>query len=505
MDKKVLLMILDGWGLIDNPCYSAIAHAKTPFIDSLYQRYPFTQLEASGSAVGLPKGQMGNSEVGHMHLGAGRVIPQDLVRIDEAIQSGELANNPTWIKAISYAKQQQKPVHLIGLVSDGGVHSHIDHLKGLCDILRGNNIKTYIHAFTDGRDADPHNAIHFITQLIPYIQDANIELATILGRYYAMDRDKRWERTKIAYDALVHGIGTRTQDWEAAIKKSYAAGITDEFLQPIVLTRASGELVATIQPGDVVLCFNFRTDRGRQITEVLTQTPFPSYQMHPLPLYYLTLTVYDDTFRGVSSIFKKLVLTNTLGEVLSTYGKKQLRIAETEKYPHVTYFFSGGREVPFVGEERILCPSPQVATYDLAPAMSAYEITQRLIPPLEQKRFDFICLNFANPDMVGHTGVWEAAIEACEVVDRCVEKVVTHALQNNYITLLVSDHGNVEQMLQEEGTPYTAHTTNPVPCILIDPVSKQRLHTGGLIDVAPTILKSMNLPIPSEMNGRPLY
>jgi len=505
MNKKVLLMILDGWGLTDNPHHSAIAHAHTPFIDSLEQKYPFTQLQASGSSVGLPQGQMGNSEVGHMHLGAGRIIPQDLVRINQAIQSGELANNPTWMKALSYAKEQQKSIHLIGLVSDGGVHSHINHLKALCDAVRKEPIKTYIHAFTDGRDADPHGAISFIKQLIPYTQDTAIQLATITGRYYAMDRDKRWERTKIAYDALVHGIGMRTNNWEAAIKGSYAAGITDEFLKPIVLTDDAGQLVGTIQPGDVVLCFNFRTDRGRQITEALTQTSFPSYQMQPLPLYYLTMTVYDDTFQGIHSIFKKWKMVNTLGEVLSTYGKKQLRIAETEKYPHVTYFFSGGRETPFVGEERILCPSPQVATYDLAPAMRADEITEQLLPILDQKKFDFICLNFANPDMVGHTGVWQAAIEACEVVDRCVEKVVQSALKNNYVTLLVSDHGNVEQMLQQDGVPYTAHTTNPVPCIWIDPTCSQRLHPGGLIDVAPTILKSMNLPIPSEMEGEPLY
>jgi 2,3-bisphosphoglycerate-independent phosphoglycerate mutase len=505
MDKKVLLMIIDGWGLADNARYSAIAHAKTPFIDSLYKKYPFTQLQASGRAVGLPDGQMGNSEVGHMHIGAGRIISQDLVRINDAIQSGELANNPTLLKALAYAKQQQKAVHLIGLVSDGGVHSHIEHVKALCSILRINDVKTYIHAFTDGRDTDPHSAVHFINQLMPYTQDSTIELATIIGRYYAMDRDKRWERTKIAYDALVHGIGIQTTDWESAIKSSYAADITDEFLKPIILTQSSGKPVATIQPEDVVICFNFRTDRGRQISEVLTQRAFPSYQMQPLPLYYLTLTVYDDTFQEVHSIFKKLELNNTLGEVLSTYGKNQLRIAETEKYPHVTYFFSGGRETPFIGEERILCPSPKVATYDLAPAMSAYEITQQLLPILAQEKFDFICLNFANPDMVGHTGVWKAAIEACEVVDRCVEKVVKGALKNNYATLLVSDHGNVEQMLHHDGTPYTAHTTNPVPCILIDPSTKQDLHSGGLIDVAPTVLKCMNLPIPPEMDGKPLY
>ncbi|MHB9147148.1 MAG: 2,3-bisphosphoglycerate-independent phosphoglycerate mutase [Candidatus Amoebophilus sp.] len=507
MNKKVLLMILDGWGLTDDYQYSAIAQAKTPFIDSLYKSYPSSQLQASGMAVGLPDGQMGNSEVGHMHIGAGRVIPQDLVRINDAIHSGELANNPTLLKALSYAKQQNKAIHLMGLVSDGGIHSHIDHLKGLCKILRKHELPDiFIHAFTDGRDADPHSAIRFIKQLIPYTQDSSIELATIMGRYYAMDRDNRWERIKVAYDALVHGIGNiQTNNWEAAINEAYTAGITDEFIQPIILTQHSGLPIATIQPDDVVLCFNFRTDRSRQITQVLTQTPMPDYQMHLIPLYYLTLTLYDDTFQGIHNIFSKLPLTNTLGEVLSNYGKKQLRIAETEKYPHVTYFFSGGREISFKGEERILCPSPQVATYDLAPAMSAYQITEQLIPILAQKEFDFICLNFANADMVGHTGVWKAAVEACEVVDRCVEKVVNYALRNGYMVLLVSDHGNAEQMLQHEGTAYTAHTNNPVPSILIAPSFSQSLYAGTLIDIAPTILKYMELPTPLEMEGKPLY
>ena len=507
MDKKVILMILDGWGLTNNYQYSAIAEAKTPFINALYKKYPSSQLQASGVAVGLPDGQMGNSEVGHMHIGAGRIIPQDLVRINDAIHSGELANNPILLGALSYAKQQNKSIHLMGLVSDGGIHSHIDHLKGLCKILQEYGLPNiFIHAFTDGRDADPQSAIHFIEQLIPYTQDSTIQLATIIGRYYAMDRDNRWERIKVAYDALVHGIGNiQTNNWEAAIKEAYVTGITDEFIQPIILTGPSGVPIATIQPGDVVLCFNFRTDRGRQITQVLTQIPMPDYKMQPIPLYYLTLTLYDDTFQGIHSIFSKLPLTNTLGEVLSLHGKKQLRIAETEKYPHVTYFFSGGRETPFAGEERILCPSPQVATYDLAPAMSAYQITEQLIPYLAQRKFDFVCLNFANADMVGHTGVWQAAVEACEVVDRCVEKVVTYALQNGYMTLLVSDHGNAEQMLQTNNNPYTAHTSNPVPCILIDSLFNEPLHAGALIDIAPTILKYMNIHIPTEMEGKPLY
>jgi 2,3-bisphosphoglycerate-independent phosphoglycerate mutase len=507
MDKKVLLMILDGWGLTDNYQYSAIAQAKTPFIDALYKKYPSSQLQASGMAVGLPDGQMGNSEVGHMHIGAGRIIPQDLVRINNAIYSGELANNSTLLNALLYAKQQNKPVHLMGLVSDGGIHSHIDHLKGLCEILQQYGLPNiFIHAFTDGRDADPRSAIHFIEQLMPYMRDSSIQLATVMGRYYAMDRDNRWERIKIAYDALVYGRGNvQTNNWEAAIKEAYVAGITDEFIQPIILTQPSGAPLTTIQPGDVVLCFNFRTDRGRQITQVLTQASMPDYGMQPMPLYYLTLTLYDNTFQGIHTIFNKNTLTNTLGEVLSLHDKKQLRIAETEKYPHVTYFFSGGVEVPFKREERVLCASPQVATYDLAPAMSAYEITEQLITHLAQKEFDFICLNFANADMVGHTGVWEAAIEACEVVDKCVEKVITYALQNGYMTLLVSDHGNAEQMLQTNNNPYTAHTSNPVPCILIDSLFDQPLNAGTLVDIAPTILKYMDIPIPKEMQGKPLY
>ncbi len=502
MDPKVLLLILDGWGITQQTQYSAIAHARTPYINQLYKNYPHSLLQASGAAVGLPDGQMGNSEVGHMHLGAGRVIPQDLVRINRAIQSGELRKNLTLLAALTYAKQHGKPIHLMGLVSDGGIHAHIDHLKGLCSLLAQEDLPVFVHAFTDGRDTAPHSAIGFLDQLTPY--QPHVKLATIMGRYYAMDRDQRWERVQVAYDALVQGRGNPTQDWKIAIEQSYKAGITDEFIQPIILTQTSGEPVAAIQPGDVVLCFNFRTDRGRQITQALTQTPFPTYQMHPLSLYYLTLTVYDETFRDVQSIFHKSALTNTLGEVLSQQGKSQLRIAETEKYPHVTYFFSGGREEPFPGEERILCPSPQVATYDLVPAMRAGDITSKVTPLLDKRQFDFICLNFANPDMVGHTGVWQAAIEACEVVDTCVGQVVEHALRNNYITFLVSDHGNVEQMLQEDGSPYTAHTTNPVPFVRIDPTYQHPVRIGTLINVAPTILQAMHIPIPREMEGRSL-
>lgn len=502
MGPKVLLLILDGWGITQQKQYSAIAHAHTPYINQLYKNYPYSQLQASGAAVGLPDGQMGNSEVGHMHLGAGRVIPQDLVRINQAIQSGSLAENPTLLTALKYAKQYKRSIHLMGLVSDGGIHAHIDHLKALCGLVSREGIPVFVHAFTDGRDAAPHSAMRFLDQLLPY--EPYVKLATIMGRYYAMDRDQRWERVQIAYDALVHGKGNHTQDWKVAIEKSYDTGVTDEFIRPIILTQASGEPIATIQPRDVVICFNFRTDRGRQITQVLTQAPLPAYQMHPLSLYYLTLTVYDETFQGVQSMFPRSPLVNTLGEVLSQYGKSQLRIAETEKYPHVTYFFSGGREEPFPGEERILRPSPQVATYDLAPAMSAYDITSQVIPLLDKRQFGFICLNFANPDMVGHTGVWQAAIQACEAVDVCVGQVVEHALKNSYVTFLVSDHGNVEQMLQQDGSTYTAHTTNPVPFIHISPSYQHAIRAGTLIDVAPTILQAMLIPIPLEMEGTPL-
>eukprot|EP01132_Coremiostelium_polycephalum_P000284 gene284-371_t len=506
MDKKVLLMVLDGWGLTDDTKSSAIAQAYTPFIDSLYTNYPHNQLQASGPSVGLPEGQMGNSEVGHMHIGAGRVIPQYLERIQQAIQAGELANNAALLDAISYAQQNNKPIHLMGLVSNGGIHSHIDHLIGLCHILQSHALPPiFIHAFTDGRDADPCSGFQFLEELQTAIPVLNIQLATIIGRYYAMDRDHRWERIQIAYEAMVYGKGHQTSNWQAAIQEAYTSGITDEFLQPIVLTEPTGVPVATIQPGDVVICFNFRTDRCRQITQVLTQQALPGYTMRPLALYYVTMTPYDDAFQHIHTLFDHAPLPQTLGEVLSTHGKKQLRITETEKYPHVTYFFSGGRELPFPGEERILCPSPKVPTYDLAPAMSAYHITEQLMPILHLKSFDFVCLNFANADMVGHTGVWQATVTACEIVDQCVEKVVGAALQNGYMVLLVSDHGNADKMLQEHNQPYTAHTTNPVPCILIDHLKHISLRPGTLIDIAPTILKYMGLPIPPAMQGLPLY
>lgn len=497
-------MILDGWGLGNNPKVSAIDQANTPYFKSLFHKYPHSKLEASGLAVGLPAGQMGNSEVGHMNIGAGRVVYQDLVRVNKAIEDKELDNNPVLLNAFNYAKQNNKAVHLIGLVSDGGVHSHIDHLKGLCTIAANNHVKQlFVHVFTDGRDTDPKSGAAYVKDLQQHMGKTTGKIASVIGRYYAMDRDKRWERVKLAYDLLVHGTGEAKTDALAGIQQSYEAGVTDEFIKPIVVTE-SGKPVATIREGDVVLCFNFRTDRGRQITMALTQQDFPEQGMKKLHLHYITLTNYDDTFQNVKLIFDKDNLSNTLGEVVSKAGRKQIRIAETEKYPHVTFFFSGGREEAFPREERILCPSPKVATYDLKPEMSATDIRDKIIPELEKKSADFICLNFANPDMVGHTGVFSAAVKAVETVDQCNEAVTEVARKNGYATLIIADHGNADIMINEDGTPNTAHTTNPVPCILVDDAYKGKLKDGKLGDLAPTILKLMGLEIPKEMTGQVL-
>jgi 2,3-bisphosphoglycerate-independent phosphoglycerate mutase len=502
MNKKVLLMILDGWGIATNKAVSAVDSAQTPFVNSLYSRYPHSKLEASGLAVGLPVGQMGNAEVGHMNIGAGRVVYQDLVRINKAVDEKELDTNKTLLDAFDYAKKNKKSVHLMGLVSDGGVHSHINHLKGLITIANNNGIKNlFIHAFMDGRDTDPKGGLQYLNEVLTHLNVTGGKLASIIGRYYAMDRDKRWERVKLAYDLLVNGMGEKTSDPLSVVQKSYDNNITDEFIQPIVVVDEHRHPVATIKEGDVVLCFNFRTDRGREITEVLTQQNFPEYSLKKLPLYYLTLTNYDDSFKDVKALFDKDNLENTLGEVVSKEGKKQIRIAETEKYPHVTFFFSGGREEPFAGESRILCPSPKVATYDLAPEMSANEIKEKIIIELEKKEPDFICLNFANPDMVGHTGVFEAAVKACETVDSCAQKVTEAALRNGYSTIIIADHGNAEMMINEDGSPNTAHTTNLVPCILVDGSFKGTLKNGKLGDLAPTILTLMGIPIPSQMTG----
>ncbi|PKF76130.1 2,3-bisphosphoglycerate-independent phosphoglycerate mutase [Chryseobacterium sp. PMSZPI] len=508
MSKKAILAILDGWGLGTNPDVSAIDKANTPFIDSCYKKYPHTTLEASGLAVGLPAGQMGNSEVGHMNLGAGRVVYQNLVKLNMAVENGTLGQEKVIQDAFEYAKKENKKVHFIGLVSNGGVHSHINHLKGLLTAAKefGLNENVFVHAFTDGRDCDPHSGLGFIDELQQHMEATTGKLATVVGRYYAMDRDKRWERVKLAYDALVEGIGFETTDALGAIKASYENNVTDEFLKPIILmnTTATGNVVpvAKIIDNDVVICFNFRTDRGREITEVLSQKDFPEFSMHKLNLYYITLTNYDKTFQNVQVVFDENVLTETMGEVLEKNGKTQIRIAETEKYPHVTFFFSGGREQEFNGEKRLLCPSPKdVPTYDLKPEMSAYDITNAIVPELEQGTADFVCLNFANTDMVGHTGVFEAAVKAAETVDQCIEKVATAAYENGYAVFILADHGNSDVMINADGTPNTQHSTNLVPFIVMDKDHNWNLKPGKLGDVAPTILKVMGVKIPDAMTG----
>lgn len=498
-------MILDGWGISDNPEVSAVAKANTPFIDSLTSKYPSAQLRTDGMNVGLPEGQMGNSEVGHMNLGAGRIVYQDLAKINLAVANNTLGKEPALEQAFNYAKVNNKPIHFLGLLSDGGVHSHINHLKGLLTAAEEFGIsEKYVHAFTDGRDVDPHSGKDFIEDLELHLKATNAKLASVIGRYYAMDRDRRWERVKKAYDLIVHGIGEKTQNAADAIQKSYEKEITDEFLDPIVLTDESGVPVATLNEEDVVIFFNFRTDRGRQLTQVLSQQDFPDYDMKKLPLYYLTLTKYDDTFLKVNVVFRKENLEATLGQVLEAHGKTQIRIAETEKYPHVTFFFSGGREEPFKGEKRIMCASPKVATYDLMPEMSAYEIRDKIVPELQERSADFICLNFANADMVGHTGVFEAAVEACETVDSCAKDVIEAAVANDYTVLVIADHGNSDTMINPDGSPNTAHTTNPVPFILVDK-DVTSIENGILGDVAPTILKLMGIPKPELMTQNPLF
>ncbi len=504
MDKKVLLMILDGWGIAQDKSVSAIDRAQTPFMDSLRDRYPYTTLEASGMAVGLPEGQMGNSEVGHMNLGAGRVVYQNLVKISLAAKDGSLAKNPVLVGAFETAKKNGGKVHLIGLLSDGGVHSHIEHLKGLLDAAKENGVKdVYVHAFMDGRDCDPKSGKGFVRQLLEHMKTSGGKLATIIGRYYAMDRDNRWGRVKEAYDALVHGQGAATAtDPIEAVEASYQAGVTDEFIRPIVLTGADGQPVATIQDGDVVINFNFRSDRGREITNVLSQEDHPDFGMKKLNIKYVSMTKYDDKFVGVDVLFDSEDLHDTLGELVAKAGKKQIRIAETEKYPHVTFFFSGGREAPFEGEERILCPSPKVATYDLQPEMSAGQIRDKILPELEKRSADFICLNFANSDMVGHTGIMDAAIRADQTVDACARAVAETALKNGYTVLITADHGNSELMINPDGSPNTAHTTNPVPFHLLDNEYHPALRSGGRLgDIAPTIVELMGLTPSPLMTG----
>ncbi|WP_452223288.1 2,3-bisphosphoglycerate-independent phosphoglycerate mutase [Lacinutrix chionoecetis] len=499
MNKKVILMILDGWGKSPDPKVSAIDNARTPFIDSLYTKYPHAQLRTDGLNVGLPEGQMGNSEVGHMNLGAGRIVYQDLAKINLSVDNNSLSKEPVLENAFQYAKKNDKSVHFLGLVSDGGVHSHINHLKGLIEAAENFGIKkSYVHAFTDGRDVDPHSGKAFIAEIENFNLNKHTKIASVTGRYFAMDRDNRWERVKLAYDALVHGKGELSRNLQESIQENYNNDVTDEFIKPIIKTDGYGLPIATIKDDDVIIFFNFRTDRGRQLTNALTQQDFPEFNMKKLNLYYVTMTNYDENFKDLHVVFNKDNITETLGEVLEKNNKTQIRIAETEKYPHVTFFFSGGREEPFIGESRILKNSPKVATYDLQPEMSAFELTEALLPELQQENVDFVCLNFANGDMVGHTGSMDAAIKACEAVDACVNKVVSTAVEHNYTTLLIADHGNCETMMNPDGSPNTAHTTNPVPIILIDKDLKT-IKNGVLGDIAPTILKLMGVEKPMVM------
>ena len=496
---------MDGWGLGKVKSSDAIQNANTPFVSSLYSQYPNTTLTTCGEAVGLPEGQMGNSEVGHLNLGAGRIVYQELQRINVAIREGEFARNKTLLASINYAKENNKPLHLLGLVSNGGVHSHINHLKAILTLCQQQGLQNvFVHAFTDGRDCDPKSGLGFMKELQEHMDKTVGKIATVSGRYFAMDRDNRWERVKLAYDAMVNGVGEKANNAITAIEKSYEENVTDEFIKPTVIVDGADNPVATIKNGDAAICFNFRTDRCREITKALTQLDFPQFNMHTLQLHYTTMTEYDATFKNVHVIFGTDNLNNTLGQVIEANGLKQIRIAETEKYPHVTFFFSGGREKPFEGESRIMAPSPKVATYDLQPEMSAVEVTNAIIPEIEKEEASFICLNYANADMVGHTGVWPAVVKAVETVDKCVEKVVTTALQHGYTIFLTADHGNADYMINEDGTPNTAHTLNLVPFFIIDKDWKGKIKPGKLGDLAPTILQMMELPIPAEMTGEVL-
>ncbi len=492
-------MILDGWGMSPDKTVSAVDQAQTPFIDTLYKQYPHATLLTHGEHVGLPEGQMGNSEVGHMNLGAGRIIYQDFAKINNALKNDSLKNEETLKEAFQYAKEQGKPVHFLGLLSNGGVHSHINHLKGLIAAAKDARVPTsYIHAFTDGRDVDPMSGKGFIEDINAFAKENDVQLASVIGRYYAMDRDNRWERVQKAYDLIVNGKGEATTDILKSLQDSYDKGVTDEFIEPLYLSK-NGAPVATLQNGDVVIFFNFRTDRGRELTDMLSQRDFKEQGTTKLDLHYVTLTNYDETFKGIQVVYNKDNLLDTLGETLAKANKKQIRIAETEKYPHVTFFFNGGRETPFKGESRLLCPSPKVATYDLQPEMSAYDIRDKIIPEIKKADVDFICLNFANPDMVGHTGIMDAAIKACESVDNCMRDIVTTAQKNEYTVIIIADHGNVETMVNPDGSPNTAHTTNPVPVIIVDKDIKN-INNGILSDIAPTVLKLIGVSQPKVMD-----
>ncbi len=500
--KKIILVIMDGWGLGKVASADAIQNANVPFTKSLYSKYPNSTLITCGEDVGLPDGQMGNSEVGHLNLGAGRIVYQELQRINVAVRDGDFYRNETLLQSIRYAKDNNKPLHLLGLVSNGGVHSHINHLKAILSLcITEKFFNVFIHAFTDGRDCDPKSGLEFLQELQEFCKQTTGTIASVSGRYFAMDRDKRWERVKLAYDAMVKGEGEKAIDPIQTVVNAYINNTTDEFILPTVITTETGEPIATIKDGDVAICFNFRTDRPREITQVLTQLDFPEFDMKKLSLHYTTMTEYDATYKNVNVVFETDNLNNTLGEILEQNGLKQIRAAETEKYPHVTFFFSGGREKVFEGEKRVMMPSPKVATYDLQPEMSAYELTAALLPEIKNQTADFICLNYANADMVGHTGIWTAAIKAVETVDKCVEQVVTTGLENGYTIFLTADHGNSDYMINEDGSPNTAHTLNPVPFFIIDNNWTGNIKNGKLGDLAPTILTMMKLPIPKEMTG----
>lgn len=505
MNQKAVLVILDGWGLAPAGPGNAISLANTPFVDKLMASYPNTTLLTSGEDVGLPEGQMGNSEVGHLNIGAGRIVWQELANINKAIREKTIDTMPTLLDAFKIAKEKNVNLHFIGLVSDGGVHSHIEHLKKLCSMANDHSLKkVFIHAFMDGRDTDPKGGLNYLSDLQNHLDNSTGKIATLTGRYYAMDRDKRWERVSIAYQALVKGNGNLFDDWKSGIQSSYSENVTDEFIKPIVIVDTSKQPIGSIQPNDVVICFNFRTDRCREITMALTQQDFPDFGMSKMPLHYVTMTRYDDTFKNVEVVYEKDNLVNTIGEVLEKHSKKQIRIAETEKYPHVTFFLSGGREEPFKGESRIVIPSPKVATYDLQPEMSAYQVKDAIVPELLKGEVDFVCLNFANADMVGHTGIISAAIKAVETVDTCLQEVVNAGISKGYSFIIIADHGNADNMINPDGSPNTAHSTNPVPCILVSANKELRISHGRLADVAPSILYLLGIIPPAEMTGKNL-